>query len=150
MVGVVVLQALEVQNLLNIFLGHGRDGSVVTLLATIKMIVTPKEASEEVGLFDIVEALGNDRTNTSPTNEPRILSTHNNIETVNTKLTLRVSGSISPRTSRALSESFSKQKLPAFGYRGSSGSQNGSDVSAILSLTERSIFDKSVSASPCG
>jgi hypothetical protein len=40
-----------VQSLLNVFLD---PGSVVTLLATIEVIVTPKESSEEVGLFDAI------------------------------------------------------------------------------------------------
>jgi hypothetical protein len=51
------------------------------------MIVTLKEASEEVGIFDIVEAPGNGRAITIPTNEPRILSAHQNTENVNAKLT---------------------------------------------------------------
>jgi hypothetical protein len=37
------------------------------------MSVTPKEASEEVGLLDIVEAPGNDSTSRIPTNETCIL-----------------------------------------------------------------------------
>jgi len=58
------------------------------------MIVTPKEASEEVWISDIVEAAGNDRAITIPTNEPRILSAHKNTENVNAKLTPHVSSSI--------------------------------------------------------
>lgn len=62
-------------------------------LATIKMIVTPKEASEEVGF--VVEAPGNnDRAIAIPTDELCIISAHKNTETVNAKLTPRVSSSI--------------------------------------------------------
>ena len=66
----------------------------MTLLATIKMIVTPKEASEEVGLIDIVEAPGNGRAITIPTNELCIVSAHKNTESVNAKLTPHESSSI--------------------------------------------------------
>ena len=64
---------------------------MASLPATIKMIVTSKEASEEVGVFDIVEAPGNNRAITIPMNEPRILSTHNTTENMKAELTSRVS-----------------------------------------------------------
>ena len=61
MSGVLVPQmAIEGMNSLNIL--RGSDGSVVTLPATIKMIVTPTEVGEEVGIIDIVETLGDERT----------------------------------------------------------------------------------------
>jgi hypothetical protein len=66
----------------------------VTLPATIKMIVTPKEANEDVGMFDIVEAPGHDRAITIPMNEPCIVSAYKNTENVNAKLTPQVGSSI--------------------------------------------------------
>lgn len=63
-------------------------------MATIEMIVTLKEASKQVRLLDIAEAPGDDRAVTIPTNESRILSAHKNTESMNPKLTPRVSSSI--------------------------------------------------------
>jgi hypothetical protein len=56
--------------------------------------VTPKEISEEVGLFDIVKAPGNGRTITIPTNESCILSAYKYTEGVNAKLTPLMSSGI--------------------------------------------------------
>ena len=95
MSGVLVPQmAIEGMNFLNILRGRGSDGSVVTLPATIKMIVTPTEVGEEVGIIDIVETLGNDRAIAILTNEPPTRPAHKNTESVNAKLRRRVSSSI--------------------------------------------------------
>ena len=60
----------------------------------IQTFVTPKEARKNTGLLDIVEASGNGRAITIPTNEPRIFSAYKNTENVNAKLTPRVSSSV--------------------------------------------------------
>ena len=60
----------------------------------IKMIITPKEASKEVGLFDIVEAVGNGCTITISADESCICSAHQNAENMNAKLRPCMSSSI--------------------------------------------------------
>ena len=58
------------------------------------MCVTPKEASEKLGLSDIVEAPSNSGTITVSMNGPCILSTDKYTEDVDVKLTPCVSSGI--------------------------------------------------------
>ena len=75
----------------------------VSLQETIKVFVKPKEASEKVVLFNIVEEPSNGFAITILTNRSRILSAYKYTEDMNAELTPHASSSI--RSQLATNES---------------------------------------------